>query len=47
MEYVADRDDIGTLKTKIWEEIKKEIKDTTPHYGKLALNSPVVQLNHE
>jgi len=42
-----DQDDIETLKEKIWEKIKEEIKDTTPHYGKLTLYSPVVQLNHE
>ena len=47
IECVADKDDIETLKEKIWEKIKEEIKDTTPHYGKLTLYSPVVQLNHE
>jgi len=47
IECVADQDNIDTLKQKIWEKIKEEIKDTTPHYGKLTLYSPVVQLNHE
>ncbi|ODM23379.1 hypothetical protein SI65_00968 [Aspergillus cristatus] len=42
-----DQDNIETLKEKVWEKIKEEIKDTTPHYGKLTLYSPVVQLNHE
>ena len=47
IECVADQDNIDTLKKKIWEKIKEEIKDTIPHYGKLILYNPVVQLNHE
>ncbi|ODM15257.1 hypothetical protein SI65_09198 [Aspergillus cristatus] len=45
MECVADQDNINTLKKKIWEEIKEEIKDTTAR--NLKLYNPVVQLNHE
>ncbi|ODM21276.1 hypothetical protein SI65_04329 [Aspergillus cristatus] len=45
IECVADKDDIETLKKKIWEEIKEEIKDTTAR--SLKLYNPVVQLNHE
>ncbi|ODM16639.1 hypothetical protein SI65_08146 [Aspergillus cristatus] len=45
MECVADQDDIDTLKKKIWEEIKEEIKDTAAR--NLKLYSPVVQLNNE
>lgn len=47
IECVADQDDVDALKQKIWEKIKEEIKNTTPHYGKLTLYSPVVQLSHE
>jgi len=44
---IADQDDIETLMKKIWEEIKEDIKRTTPHYSRLSLYSPVVQLNDE
>ncbi|EYE94524.1 crinkler effector domain-containing protein [Aspergillus ruber CBS 135680] len=45
IECIADQDNIQTLKKKIWEEIKDEIKDTAAR--NLELYSPVVQLNHE
>jgi len=45
IECAAGQDDIDTLKKKIWEEIKEEIKDTTAR--NLKLYSPVVQLNYE
>ncbi|BCR92831.1 ATP-binding protein [Aspergillus chevalieri] len=47
IECIADQDDIETLMKKIWEEIKEDIKRTTPHYSRLSLYSPVVQLNDE
>ena len=45
IECFADQDDIETLKKKIWEDIKEEIKDTTAR--NLKLYCPVVQLNYE
>jgi len=45
IECFADQDDIETLKKKIWEVIREEVKDTTAR--NLKLYSPVVQLNHE
>lgn len=45
IECIADQDNIQTLKKKIWEEIKYEIKDIAAR--NLELYSPVVQLNYE
>lgn len=43
---ILDQDNIDTLKKKIWEVIENGINNTVPHYSKLDLYCPAVQLNY-
>ena len=47
IECIADKDDIHTLKKKIWDHAPAYVKKDAAHCGDLILYSPVVQLNHE
>lgn len=42
---ILNQDNIDTLKKKIWEVIGNEINNTVPHYDKLDLYCPTVELN--
>ncbi|BCR88447.1 ATP-binding protein [Aspergillus chevalieri] len=47
MECVAGKDNINTLKKKIWDRSPARFEDTIIDYSDLKLYSPVVQLNYE
>ena len=47
IDCVADKDDILTLKKKIWDHAPDYFRQNANHHGALSLYSPVVQLNYE